>query len=89
MNPQVAWDQLLRAYCVGDWDLIEERATELIEWLDRGGSPPTVLNHPGLDEDWNRTMVRAACLFALETVQGQWSISAGTMAENVEEGNED
>lgn len=74
MNPQATWEQLLSAYAAGDWDVIEERATELIEWLDRGGFPPKVLNRDGLG-DWDRAMVRAGCLFALEIVQGQWSIS--------------
>src|SRR3989442_1598497 len=44
MDPQATWDQLLCAYAEGDWDAIEERATELLEWLDRGGFPPKVLS---------------------------------------------
>jgi len=39
MDPQATWDQLLAAYAAGDWDVIEERATDLIAWLDRGGFP--------------------------------------------------
>lgn len=54
MDPQAAWDQLLAAYSAGDWDILEERATDLIDWLDRGGFPPTILNQPDLDPDWNR-----------------------------------
>ena len=75
MDPQAAWDQLLSAYMAGDWDSIEERATELIEWLDRGGFPPKALNKD-LGPDWDRALARAGCLHALETVQGQWSIQA-------------
>ena len=71
MDPQATWDQLLAAYAAGDWDLIEERATDLIEWLDRGGFPPKVLTNHDLG-DWNRVLARAGCGFALETVQGQW-----------------
>lgn len=78
MDPQATWEQLLRAYAAGDWDAIEERATELIEWLDSDGAPPAVLHHSVLhhlyrDEDWNRVLARAGCVFALETVQTQWS----------------
>ena len=46
MDPQAAWDQLLAAYADGDWDAIEERATALMGWLDRGGFPPKVLENP-------------------------------------------
>ena len=74
MDPQATWEQLLAAYAAGDWDLIEERATELIEWLDRGGFPPKVLTHSDLGEDGNRVLARAGCLFALEAVQGAWRI---------------
>jgi hypothetical protein len=73
MNPQTAWDQLLAAYAAGDWDRIEKRATELIEWLDRGGVPPKVLRQD-LGPDWNRALARAGCLFAIEVVQSEWSI---------------
>ena len=37
MDPQAAWDQLLAACAAGDWEQIEERATDLLAWLDRGG----------------------------------------------------
>lgn len=76
MDPQAAWDQLLAAYAAGDWDEIQARATDLIEWLDRGGFPPTVLRQPGLDSDWNQALARAGCLHALNIVQSAWSIKA-------------
>jgi hypothetical protein len=28
MDPQIAWDQLHAAYAAGDWDILEERATD-------------------------------------------------------------
>lgn len=74
MDPQIAWEQLLAAYQAGDWNLIEERATALIEWLDRGGFPPNILVRADLDPDWNRTLARAGCLFALDAVQSAWRI---------------
>lgn len=74
MNAQAAWDRLLSAYAEGDWDAIEEHATELIEWLDRGGEPPKVVMSNRLGPDWNRALARAGCQFALECVQDQWSV---------------
>jgi hypothetical protein len=76
MDPQATWDQLLCAYAEGDWDIIEERTTDLLAWLDRGGFPPTVLGNPGLDPEWEWALARAGCLHALETLQAQWSIQA-------------
>ena len=74
MDPQATWEQLLTSYTAGDWDLIEERATDLLAWLDRGGFPPTVLPRGELGEDGNRVLARAGCLFALDAVQGAWRI---------------
>ena len=74
MDPQAAWDQLLAAYAAGNWDILEERATDLIGWLDRGGFPPAILNQPDLDSDWNQALARAGCLHALEITQCTWSI---------------
>lgn len=72
MDPQATWDQLLAAYAAGDWDLIEERATDLLAWLDRGGFSPKVLTRSDLGDDGNRALARAGCLFALDAVQGAW-----------------
>ena len=74
MDPQATWEQLLAAFAAGDWDLIEERATDLLAWLDRGGFPPKVLPRSELGEDGNRVLARAGCLFALDAVQGAWRI---------------
>jgi hypothetical protein len=74
MDPQATWDQLLTALAEGDWDVIEKRATDLIEWLDRGGFPPKVCDaDPG--PDFHRVLARSGCLFALEAVHGKWSIA--------------
>jgi len=74
MDPQATWEQLLAAYTAGDWDILEERATDLIGWLDRGGFPPTIINQTDLDSDWNRALARAGCRHALDSVQGEWRI---------------
>lgn len=76
MDPQACWDQLLAAYAAGEWDQIEERATDLLAWLDRGGFPPTIIRQPELDAYWNHALARAGCVHALEVVQAQWNIRA-------------
>ena len=75
MEPQATWEQLLAAYASGDWDRIEEHAQELLHWLDRGRCPPQVLKHPDLGVDFNRALAHAGCLFALEILHGEWSLS--------------
>ena len=75
MDPQAAWDQLLCAYTEGDWDVIEQRATDLLAWLDRGGSPPKVLL-VNLGPHWNSALARAGCLLALDILQSEWRIPA-------------
>lgn len=76
MHPQATWDQLLAAYAAGDWDTIEGRATELLAWLDGGGSPPLVLRDADLGPHFNRALAHAGCLFALDAVQGEWSVAS-------------
>lgn len=75
MDPQVAWEQLFAAYAAGDWDILEDRATDLIGWLDRGGVPPTILDQPDLDSDWNRALARAGCAYALRLLNEEWRVA--------------
>lgn len=75
MEPQATWEQLLAAYAAGDWDRIEEHAQELLHSLDCGGAPPQVIKHPDLGADFNRALAHAGCLFALDTMHGEWSVS--------------
>ena len=84
MDPQATWEQLLAAYAAGDWDRIEEHAHELLHWLGRGGFPPQVLKHPDLGADFNRALAHAGCLFALETMHGEWSVSNDSQGDSHE-----
>ena len=86
MDPQAAWDQLLAAYADGDWDVIEERATDLLAWLDRGGFPPKVLTNRDLGDDINRAIARAGCLLALDMVRGHWGIPDPNQKETSDAG---
>lgn len=74
MDPQTAWDQLLAACAAGDWDVTEERATDLLAWLDRGGFPPTIVRQPELDAEWNRVLARAGCHHALNVARAHRSV---------------
>ena len=76
MDPQAAWGQLLAAYAAGDWDILEERATDLIEWLDRGGFPPMILKQPDIDPELNRALARAGCFHALGILKDEWCVRA-------------
>lgn len=74
MDPQVTWEQLLAAYAEGDWDAVEQRANDLIAWLDRDGFPPSIIKQPGLDPDWNRALARAGCAHALSVLHDHWHL---------------
>jgi hypothetical protein len=74
MDPQSAWGEMLSAYVEGDWDTVEQRANDLIAWLDRDGFPPIILDRPDLDPDWNCTLARAGCAHALAVMHDQWRL---------------
>jgi len=76
MDPQAAWEQLFAAYAAGDWDILEERATDLIAWLDRGGFPPMILHQSDIDSELNRALARAGCLHVLGIVKDKWCLQA-------------
>jgi len=81
MDPQAAWDQLLSAYADGDWDRIHELAHELLHWLSRDGFPPKVLPRSDLGPDLNRALAHAGCIFALEAIEGKWSLTLNRKEE--------
>lgn len=64
MDPQTAWDELLAAYDDLDWPVVEERATALLQWLDRGGFPPRLAGVHAAGRDWSRMVVQFACKLA-------------------------
>lgn len=64
MDPQAAWEQLLGAYDRLDWATVEELATGLLEWLDRGGFSPRIVAQHAAGQKWNRQVVQHACELA-------------------------
>ena len=73
MEPQKTWEELLSAYAEGKYDLLEQRATELIGLLDRGYCP-RILKEFDVGSEWDAALARAGAQFALETVQGEWRV---------------
>jgi hypothetical protein len=65
MDPQVTWDQMLRAVACQDWDEVRELATALSEWIARGGFPPKVIVDPAVGDPFNAALAASACEFAL------------------------
>ena len=61
MDPQITWMNLQEAYLKRDWDDVRELAQSLLDWLQRGGFPPTVLGTPHTDPDLHRDFVQAFC----------------------------
>ena len=69
MDPQKAWEEMLRAYDADHRDMAREFADGLMNWLNLGGFPPKT--HPvyDLDDDWNRLVALAACALVTESSQ--------------------
>ena len=40
MDPNAAYDEMIKAAKVGDWDTVAEHAENLSAWLARGGFAP-------------------------------------------------
>lgn len=75
MDPQATWEQLLEALSSGDHEQVEELATELLRWLERGGFPPRAVLGTDLGPTWDRAATRFACAFAL-TVATKLALTA-------------
>jgi hypothetical protein len=50
MDPNQTWSDLSEAFGEEDWDRVDELASALAEWLDRGGFPPSVTGHKAFDK---------------------------------------
>ncbi len=71
MDPQATWDGLLAALAEKDWDMIEDSASGLADWLARGGFSPVVVGLPGTDLDFERALAKAGCRYALGLVRAR------------------
>ena len=65
MDPQAAWNNLLEATVAECGESIEDAATALLAWLDRGGFPPQTIPGVTMSPRWNRAVAYSACLAAL------------------------
>ncbi len=81
MDPQATWDQLLAALAEEEWDQVEDFARSLLNWLDRGGFPPTAMGVACLGPDWERAICIAGCRYALDIVSERWTTIAAKGGE--------
>lgn len=89
MDPQVAWQELMDAFHQLDWARVRDLAEGLLQWMNRGGFPPEtsavrIAADGGAIEpprtagsEWNRTVARAACRYALDLANQVLSDSNG------------
>ena len=66
MDPQAAWEQLQEAYGNADWESARELAQALLDWLDRGGFPPTTQVGQSADLAEQRTRTYEFCRSVLQ-----------------------
>jgi hypothetical protein len=57
MDPNAKWAELLRAYRESDHPACRQASCDLLDWLTRGGLPPTIIGIAKLD----CIMARAVC----------------------------
>ena len=65
MDPQESYLRLLTAWINRDWSDVAELSEALLVWLDKGGFPPEPNYPKEMGNEWNATVVRATCKFAL------------------------
>ena len=61
MDPQQTWTDMLDALKQNDYDEAKELAGALLEWLDKGGFPPTVVGDESIGADWHRMIAAFIC----------------------------
>lgn len=66
MDPQATWEQLQEAYGNADWETARELAQALLEWLRRGGFPPTIQAGDSADLAEQRAIVIRFCRETIE-----------------------
>ena len=69
MDPQVAWENLLDAYSNHDWDSVDEHATVLLDWLEKGGFPPQTVVSRQVRPEVDRLIAVATCRLVLEETE--------------------
>lgn len=64
MDPQAAWDAMLRSLAAGEWREAASHAGDLRRWLDYAGFPPDTTNGQFNDHYWNRRIATLGCKLA-------------------------
>ena len=66
MDPQATWNQLQAAYRSADWEIASELAQALLDWLERGGFPPTIQGAEPHDHAQQRALAIRFCRSTLQ-----------------------
>ena len=61
MDPQQTWTDMLDALKQNDHEEAKEFAGAILEWLGKGGFPPSVVGDKSLGADWHRTIAAVIC----------------------------
>ena len=69
MDPDASLRQLLEALADHDRDAVCELSESLLEWIRKGGFPPTTLGDDSLGIAWHRAIAVAVCQAAVERCQ--------------------
>ena len=64
MDPQVSLHELLAAVDAHDWERAEKLSTELLNWMQRRGFPPTTVGPLTLGKGWHRAVATFICHLA-------------------------
>jgi len=69
MDPQAAWDELLKARHERDWDRARELAENLLEWMKKKGFPPNTVGESTIGRTWHRAVAEFVCCMTLSDVK--------------------
>lgn len=69
MDPDTTLADMIAALQRRDWDVVEEAAESLLEWLAKRGFPPLTLGPKALGKEWHHTLSCFTCHVALTKVR--------------------
>ena len=69
MNPNETWDDMLLALKRKKWDVAEELAFTLHDWLLANKPPPLTVGDEGLGKRWHQTIASFTCLVIINKVK--------------------
>lgn len=64
MDPDSVLSGLLEALQAKDWERVDLLSEAMLEWLKRGGFPPTTVGPKALGDEWHKNVARFICFSA-------------------------